>query len=433
MKNILVSMLTVFLLSACTSPVSLPFPKDTNEGYQKETDDNTNNTEQKLEMEDDHLGCQEGEIVNGECRVAEEGKKNLDLFANLDSLNIKAEEVLYAENIHGFLAQPQEPGMYPGIVMIHEWWGLNENIRDMARLLANEGYVVLAVDLYGGEVTETSDRARELATTVRENPETAVSNMQSAVSFLRNLPNVEKEKIASLGWCFGGQQSLNLALASTDLAATILYYGELTNDKELLQKIHWPVMGVFGDQDTNISVESVKAFSDALHELSIPNDIYMYVGVGHAFANPSGSQYAPKEALDAWNKTLAFLGKNLKGDGAIESSKISETSEVLEKREITVEMFNFGFSPNVLEAHPGETIRIHLINTQGMHDFVIDELGIASTLLQTGEDAFVEVSIPEKNVQSEYAFYCSIGNHRENGMEGVLKIVEQEGTNSDSE
>ena len=191
--------------------------------------------------------------------------------------------------------------------------------------------------------------------------------------------------------------------------------------------------GVFGDQDTNISVESVKAFSDALHELSIPNDIYMYVGVGHAFANPSGSQYAPKEALDAWNKTLCVPRKNLKGDGAIESSKISETSEVLEKREITVEMFNFGFSPNVLEAHPGETIRIHLINTQGMHDFVIDELGIASTLLQTGEDAFVEVSIQKKkHCKANMHFIVALAIIER--MEWrVLKIVEQEGTNSDSE
>src|SRR5919112_704796 len=199
----------------------------------------------------------------------------------------------------------------PAVVMIHEWWGLNDNIKDMANELASEGYVVLAADLYNGEVATTPDKAMQLVGTVRENPEQAISNLQSAVQYLASLPNVNSSRIASLGWCFGGGQSLQLALNSEQnpLAATVIYYGNLVNDTNELSKIIWPVLCIFGDQDQSIPVESVNAFEQALNETGITNEIYIYPGVGHAFANPSGDNYAPAETVDAWEKTLAFLKK----------------------------------------------------------------------------------------------------------------------------
>ncbi len=263
---------------------------------------------------DDHMGCQEGEIVNGECTVAKDGEKNTDLFANLDSLDVTGKHVPYMGKVQGYLAQPRAKGTYPGVVMIHEWWGLNDNIRDMAKLLANEGYVVLAVDIYEGAVAETSEEAGKLAGAARENVQKSVANMRSAVAYLQTLPNVQKDKIGSMGWCFGGQQSLNLALASDDLAGTVIYYGNLTDNKEQLQNINWPVLGIFGAEDGGIPVESVKSFETALNELEIKNNIHIYPGVGHAFANPSGSRYAPKETLDAWKKTVDFLNTNLGGE-----------------------------------------------------------------------------------------------------------------------
>ena len=195
--------------------------------------------------------------------------------------------------------------------MIHEWWGLNDNIKDMADELASEGYVVLAADLYNGEVATTPDKAMQLVSSVRENPEQAISNLQSAVQYLASLPNVNSSRIASLGWCFGGGQSLQLALNSEQnpLAATVIYYGNLVNDTNELSKINWPVLGIFGDQDQSIPVESVNAFEQALNETGVTNEIYIYPGVGHAFANPSGDNYAPAETVDAWEKTLAFLKK----------------------------------------------------------------------------------------------------------------------------
>jgi carboxymethylenebutenolidase len=102
-----------------------------------------------------------------------------------------------------------------------------------------------------------------------------------------------------------------LALNSEEhpLAATVIYYGNLVNDTESLSKIKWPVLGIFGDQDQSIPVDSVMQFEQALNEIGITNEIYIYPGVGHAFANPSGDNYAPKETADAWKKTLVFLEK----------------------------------------------------------------------------------------------------------------------------
>jgi carboxymethylenebutenolidase len=221
--------------------------------------------------------------------------------------------LVYADTTNATSAsgQQQQQQKLPAVVMIHEWWGLNDNIKDMADELASEGYVVLAADLYNGEVATTPDKAMQLVGTVRENPEQAISNLQSAVQYLASLPNVNSSRIASLGWCFGGGQSLQLALNSEQnpLAATVIYYGNLVNDTNELSKINWPVLGIFGNQDQSIPVESVNAFEQALNEIGITNEIYIYPGVGHAFANPSGDNYAPAETADAWEKTLAFLKK----------------------------------------------------------------------------------------------------------------------------
>jgi carboxymethylenebutenolidase len=221
--------------------------------------------------------------------------------------------LVYADttNATSTSGQQQQQQKLPAVVMIHEWWGLNDNIKDMADELASEGYVVLAADLYNGEVATTPDKAMQLVGTVRENPEQAISNLQSAVQYLASLPNVNSSRIASLGWCFGGGQSLQLALNSEQnpLAATLIYYGNLVNDTNELSKINWPVLGIFGNQDQSIPVESVNAFEQALNEIGITNEIYIYPGVGHAFANPSGDNYAPAETADAWEKTLAFLKK----------------------------------------------------------------------------------------------------------------------------
>lgn len=251
---------------------------------------------------------------------------NVTDLTRLDSnagVDLQNKTVNYYDQANGYLVYPSESNenksgnnndTLPAVVMIHENKGLNDHIKNMANLLARNGYVVLAVDLFKGEVTTDRNRSSELTQYIRDNPDIATANLQSAVKYLASLPNVNAEKIASLGWCFGGAQSLQLALNSQDhpLSATIIYYGRLITDNATLAKIKWPVLGIFGDQDSSIPVDTVKAFESALNSNNIPNEIYIFKGVGHAFANPSGDNYAPKETKDAWDKTLSFLDKHLR-------------------------------------------------------------------------------------------------------------------------
>ena len=258
-----------------------------------------------------------GQTSNMVTNVTDLTKSDL---SNAD-VQLENKTVDYFNQAHGYLVFPSKSNAnnseinsnmkLPGVVMIHENKGLNENIKNMANLLAKNGYVVLAVDLFKGEVTTDRNRSSELTQQIRDNQNVATSNLKSAVKYLSSLPNVNPEKIVSLGWCFGGGQSLQLALNSQDhpLAATIIYYGRLVTDNATLASIKWPVLGIFGDQDMSIQVDMVNAFESALKSNGTPNEIYIYKGVGNAFANPSGDNYAPKETQDAWQKTLSFLKK----------------------------------------------------------------------------------------------------------------------------
>ena len=257
-------------------------------------------------------------LVGGASDTSVTNVSKLSSTVNMgNTVNLQNKTVEYFPDSQGYLVYPVSSNdtvgkKLPAVVMIHEWWGLNENIKNMANLLAKQGFVVLAADLYKGEVANNPERAMELVQIVRNNQNSSINNLQSAVKYLSSLPNVDSSKIASLGWCFGGGQSLQLALNSQDhpLAATILYYGTpLVTDKALLSKIKWPVLGIFGDKDQSIPIEEINQFGNSLNQSGITNNIHIYKGVGHAFANPSGDNYAPKETEDAWQKTLSFLKK----------------------------------------------------------------------------------------------------------------------------
>lgn len=226
--------------------------------------------------------------------------------------------VNYFDSSSGYLVYPNMSNFVnkksPAIIMIHENRGLNGYIKDMANTLARQGYVVLAVDLFKGQMATTNDQARLLSTSVRNNPTEAIANLQSAVRYVSSLPFVDPSKIASIGWCFGGGQSLQLALNSQNhpLVATILYYGTpLVTDSQQLSKIKWPVLGIFGDRDQANPLPLINKFKAALNADKISNEILVYKGLGHAFANPSNQNFAPKETADAWQKTLTFLKKYL--------------------------------------------------------------------------------------------------------------------------
>ena len=232
---------------------------------------------------------------------------------------IVSETLPYAEVeeqlIRGYFVFPADMvDPLPAIIVIHEWWGLNDGVRAMADRLAGEGYIVLAVDLFGGSSAANPTEARNLMLAVVESPENANSNLRQAYDWLRNTAGAPR--IASLGWCFGGSWSLNTALMFPDeLDASVIYYGQVTSDETALQPLNVPVLGLFGADDRGITVESVNAFAATLEKLGKNYEIEIYPNAGHAFANPTGNNYNPAVAESAWQRTLGFLRLHL----AIES------------------------------------------------------------------------------------------------------------------
>jgi carboxymethylenebutenolidase len=220
-----------------------------------------------------------------------------------------------------FPADMVEP--LPAVIVIHEWWGLNDNVRAMANRLAAEGYIVLAIDLYGGETATSPGGARQHMLRVVENPQKAQENIRKAYEFVSEVAGAPQ--IGSLGWCFGGGWSLTTALLFPEkLDAAVIYYGQVTSDEEELRPLNVPILGLFGGADTGISVASVRGFEDALERLRKDYDIHIYPGAEHAFANPTGDAYNAEAAEDAWEKTLEFLGRNLTDSAEEEAEEAAE-------------------------------------------------------------------------------------------------------------
>jgi carboxymethylenebutenolidase len=228
-------------------------------------------------------------------------------------IEIVAQEGIYAgidgKDIVGYVAHPKGALPKAGLVVIHEWWGLNDNVKAMARRLAGAGYLALAVDLYGGEVAEDRENASRLARGSGERTEQILDNLHQAIEHLRS---AGVERIGVIGWCFGGGWSLRTALAFPDkVDAAVIYYGRLTTDKAELEALSSPILGIFGALDDGIPVATVKDFQAALQALDKEATIHIYEAADHAFANPSGTRYNETAAEDAWAKTLAFFSQHL--------------------------------------------------------------------------------------------------------------------------
>lgn len=212
---------------------------------------------------------------------------------------------------NAYLSLPEgKSAPVPGIVVIHEWWGLNENIEHWADRLAAEGFAAIAVDLYGGIVATDANQASEAMKSVDR--ERAVATLRDAVRFLETDPRVRAPRTASIGWCFGGAQSLNLALAEPTLDAAVIYYGRLTTDAGRLAAVNARILGIFGSRDKSIPLEDVQAFESELKDLGKAVTVKVY-DAEHAFANPSNARYDQGAAADAWSVTRAFLRETLLG------------------------------------------------------------------------------------------------------------------------
>ena len=229
------------------------------------------------------------------------------------ALPIVTETVVYdnENGTKGYFARPNRGGPYPGLILIHEWWGLNDGIRENAEAFAKLGYAALAVDLYNGNSAQTPDEARKLAGGVSENLPAAFENLERAVDFLKSSYRiVDKERIASIGWCFGGGWSYQMAKNDMGVRASVIYYGRF-NPADDLSRMRAMILGNFGEEDRAISVDSVREFQTTLKTLNGDHEVYIYPNAGHAFANRDSDNYNKEAAQLAWERTLAFLKTHL--------------------------------------------------------------------------------------------------------------------------
>ena len=222
-------------------------------------------------------------------------------------------------NLVGYLAMPRDAAEpLPGVIVIHEWWGLDDNIKAMTRKLAGEGYVALAVDLYGGRTAETPDAAQALMGELYADPDAARSNLRQAYDYLEKYAFAPR--IASIGWDLGGGWSLQMALLyPNQLDAMVMYYGQVLNERDRLAPLNVPVLGFFAAEDESIPVRDVQEFRSQLMDLGKVSEVLIVPRVNHAFANPRGRNYNEEAANETWNATLAFLERHLKLDTPTQS------------------------------------------------------------------------------------------------------------------
>ncbi|MDA3951835.1 MAG: dienelactone hydrolase family protein [Spirochaeta sp.] len=211
----------------------------------------------------------------------------------------------------GYLATPPRSGPHPAVLMIHEWWGLNVDVTRLADALAAEGYVVLAPDAFRGSLAQTP---QEAMAQLRSTPQEQIAmDLDAAIDFLKSHQAVDADRVATLGFCFGGTQSMHLGTRTPGLAAVVTLYGSgPIQDADALGMIpdNEPVLGIFGEEDGSIPISEVNGFESALNARNVDNTISVYPGVGHAFVKSTTyNQGGAPEA--AWNELVAFFNDTL--------------------------------------------------------------------------------------------------------------------------
>ena len=188
----------------------------------------------------------------------------------------------YFEDAKGYLSIPEGEGSFGSIILIHEWNGLVERVKQVADSLAQEGYIALAADLYSGRIGTNRQENMALVNEVQENEETLIANLNAAASYLKKRTD-SNGLVATIGWCFGGGVALTFAVGGEHHNGTAVFYGRLLEDPEKLAKIHHEIHGTFAGQDRGPTVEQVNQFAEALKNAGIKNDIHIYDPVQHGF------------------------------------------------------------------------------------------------------------------------------------------------------
>ena len=213
--------------------------------------------------------------------------------------------------VRSYLALPEGKGPFPGLIVIHEFWGLNGWVKAQADEFARRGYAALAVDLYRGAVANDAEAAHELMRGLPE--DRATRDLEAAAMYLRARSDIEGSRLASIGWCMGGGYSLEVALAVKPLSACVICYGRLVTDTARIRSIDCPVLGIFGEDDRGIPPASVREFERTAKGEGRDVVTYIYPNCGHAFMNSENkTSYRQGPAEDAWKKIYVFLDAHLK-------------------------------------------------------------------------------------------------------------------------
>ena len=215
------------------------------------------------------------------------------------------------EMVSGVLYRPKGAGPFPAIVVIHEWWGLNDWVKQQAQMFAEHGYVTLAVDLYRGQVATDPEMAHELMRALPQ--DRGVAYLRSSVAYLKTLKYVKANRIGAVGWCMGGSFAMQFAIAEPSLKAVAINYGAPETDPAQLKKIHAAILGNFGAQDRGITPKDVADFASTMKAIGHPVDVKEYPDAGHAFQNPNNKAgYRAEDTSDADRRMFAFFAKYLK-------------------------------------------------------------------------------------------------------------------------
>jgi carboxymethylenebutenolidase len=220
-------------------------------------------------------------------------------------------------DVRAYVARPEGSGPFPAVIMIHEFWGVNESIVGKADLLAEAGYLVIAPDTFRGSTTSWIPRA--IYQVISSNPEEVNTDLDSVFAWLESQPDVDADNIAIAGFCYGGRTSLIYSLHNRQLDATVVFYGSPETDPDVLASLPGPVLGIFGGADQSIPVEQVNAFDAALSEAGVPHEITVYENQPHAFVEDADGVRSGGAQGEAWDQMLAFLETHLKDPSGLKS------------------------------------------------------------------------------------------------------------------
>jgi carboxymethylenebutenolidase len=220
------------------------------------------------------------------------------------------------EKIKGFLAQPEGKGPFPGLLVIQEWWGLNDWMKDQAKRLAARGYVCLVPDLYRGRVATVMETARKLMGGMPQ--DRARRDLKAATDRLAEMAEVDREKLGVIGWCMGGALALQSSLADKRLKACVICYGRVITDADKLEPLNAAVLGIFGKEDRGIRIEDVRKFGEALKKAGKSVEALHEYEAGHGFMREKNGpkdnpEYRAGPAREAWKEIDRFFDKKLKG------------------------------------------------------------------------------------------------------------------------